>query len=170
MLIRLFSPSDQKAKTVPVSGSPVDWNRLFAFKAASPASDAKSPVMAAIIRWPIAFASAESCCKENQEFQRKADSNSTCRSGSEDLQTIRIHFARSAARYVQESTWHESQQLFPQPDGTLIAEFQLPDIEEIQKWILSFGSSATALEPPALVERISEEVQQMLKTYARESK
>lgn len=45
------------------------------------------------------------------------------RSGSEDLQTIRIHFARSASRYVQESTWHESQQLFPQPDGTVIAEF-----------------------------------------------
>ena len=88
------------------------------------------------------------------------------RSGSEDLQTIRIHFARSAARYVQESTWHETQQLFPQPDGTVIAEFQLPDIEEILKWILSFGSSATALEPPALVEQINEELQQMLQAYA----
>ena len=87
------------------------------------------------------------------------------RSGSEDLQTIRIHFARSAARYVQESTWHETQQLFPQPDGTVIAEFQLPDIEEILKWILSFGPSATALEPPALVEKIREEVQQMLAAY-----
>ncbi len=92
------------------------------------------------------------------------------RSGSEDLQIIRIHFARSAARYIQESTWHETQQLFPQSDGTIIAEFQLPDIEEILKWILSFGSNATALEPPELVERINEELQQMLKTYARGSK
>lgn len=88
------------------------------------------------------------------------------RSGSEDLQTIRIQFTHSAARYIQESTWHETQQLFPQPDGTMIAEFHLPDIEEILKWILSFGSNATALEPPALIERINEEVQQMLRSYA----
>ena len=87
------------------------------------------------------------------------------RSGREDLQTIRIHFARSAARYVQESTWHESQQLFPQSDGSVIAEFQLPDIEEILKWILSFGSSATALEPPELVVKINTEVQLMVHAY-----
>ena len=47
----------------------------------------------------------------------------------------------------------------------MIAEFQLPDIEEILKWILSFGSNATALEPPALVERINDEVQEMLEAY-----
>lgn len=88
------------------------------------------------------------------------------RSGEDNLQTIRVHFAKSAARYVQESTWHSSQRLFPQEDGTLIAEFKLPDIEEILKWILSFGSNATALEPPSLVERINEEVQEMLKAYA----
>jgi predicted DNA-binding transcriptional regulator YafY len=64
------------------------------------------------------------------------------RSGSEDLQTIRIHFARPAARYVQESTWHESQQLFPQEDGTVIAEFELPDTQEIKRWIMSFGPNA----------------------------
>ncbi len=87
------------------------------------------------------------------------------RSGEEHLQTIRVHFTKSAARYVQESTWHESQQLYPQTDGTVIAEFQLPDIEEILKWILSFGSNATALEPPALVERINDEVQEMLEAY-----
>lgn len=87
------------------------------------------------------------------------------RSGNENLQTIRIHFAKESARYVQESTWHESQRFEPQPDGTVIAEFQLPDIEEILKWILSFGSNATALEPPALVERINNEVQEMLKAY-----
>lgn len=87
------------------------------------------------------------------------------RSGEDDSQLIRVQFKKSAARYVQESTWHSTQRLYPQPDGTLIAEFQLPDIEEILKWVLSFGSNATALEPSALVERISEEVQQMLKAY-----
>lgn len=87
------------------------------------------------------------------------------RSRQDDLQTIKVRFTRSAARYVQESTWHHSQQLFPQDDGTLMVEFQLPDIEEILKWILSFGRNAMVLEPPELVERISDEVQQMSKTY-----
>ena len=86
------------------------------------------------------------------------------RSGSEDLQTTRIHFSRSTAKYIQESTWHESQPLFPQPDGTVIAEFELPDNEEILNWFLSFGSNATVLKPTALVERISEKVQRMLQT------
>ena len=49
------------------------------------------------------------------------------RSGSKEMQTIRIHFARDVARYVQESRWHGSQKLTPQPDGSLIAEFSLPD-------------------------------------------
>ncbi len=117
----------------------------------------------------------ESVDIQNLQYQVPADFNlqawlsksfGVWRSGSDDLQTIRIHFARSAARYVQESIWHESQQLFAQDDGSVIAEFQLPDIEEILKWILSFGRNATVLEPPALVERINEEVQQMIKTYA----
>ena len=48
----------------------------------------------------------------------------------------------------------------------MIAEFQLPDIEEILKWILSFGANATVLGPPTLVERINEEVKQMLNAYS----
>ena len=55
------------------------------------------------------------------------------RSGSTELQTIRIHFARDVARYVQESRWHGSQKLTPQPDGSLIAEFRLPDTQEIKR-------------------------------------
>jgi hypothetical protein len=43
-------------------------------------------------------------------------------------------------RYVQESNWHASQQLTPQNDGSLIAEFQLSGIEEIKSWVLSFVS------------------------------
>ncbi len=87
------------------------------------------------------------------------------RSGSTELQTIRIHFARDVARYVQESKWHGSQQLTPQPDGSLIAEFQLPDTQEIKRWIMSFGPNATVLEPQALVEEITNDLRRMLTRY-----
>ena len=90
------------------------------------------------------------------------------RSGSTELQTIRIHFARDVARYVQESRWHGSQKLMPQPDGSLIAEFSLPDTQEIKRWIMSFGPNAAVLEPMELVETIQQDLQKMLRLYAPE--
>jgi len=47
------------------------------------------------------------------------------------------------ARYVSESNWHESQKLTPQKDGSVLAEFQLSDTEEIKRWIMSFGQHAS---------------------------
>lgn len=88
------------------------------------------------------------------------------RSGSTELQSIHIHFARDVARYVQESRWHTSQQLTPQPDGSLIAEFRLPDTQEIKRWIMSFGPNATVLEPQALVDEIEADLNIMMKRYA----
>ena len=90
------------------------------------------------------------------------------RSGSTELQTIRIHFARDVARYVQESRWHGSQKLMPQPDGSLIAEFSLPDTQEIKRWIMSFGPNAMVVEPRELVEGIQRDLQNMLRLYSPE--
>lgn len=87
------------------------------------------------------------------------------RSNSTELQTIRIHFAREVARYVQESRWHGSQQLSVQKDGSLIAEFCLTDTQEIKRWIMSFGPNATVLEPKALVEEIRAELLEMCAAY-----
>ena len=88
------------------------------------------------------------------------------RSGKEDLQTIRIHFTKDAARYIQESTWHKSQQLSLREDGSIIAEFQLPDTQEIKRWIMSFGPSAKVLGPPELVEQVKEDLQRMVTAYS----
>ena len=81
------------------------------------------------------------------------------------LQKIRIRFSRDVARYVQESRWHKSQKLMPQKDGTLIAEFDLTDTQEIKRWIMSFGPSATVLEPRELVEDVQRDLQVMLDNY-----
>ena len=88
------------------------------------------------------------------------------RSGNTSLQTIRVRFSRESARYVRESNWHKSQTLSPQQDGSLIAEFQLADTQEIKRWIMSFGPSATVLDPPDLAEEIRSDLTRMLKAYA----
>ena len=90
------------------------------------------------------------------------------RSDATELQTIRIHFTHDVARYVKESNWHKSQKLTPQKDGSLIAEFQLTDTQEIKRWIMSFGPNARVLGPESLVEEMANDLQRMLSSYKNE--
>jgi len=78
---------------------------------------------------------------------------------------VRVLFSPAVARYVGEATWHASQRLYPQRDGSVIAEFDLDSLEEIQRWILSFGKYAKVLEPEELQRRMQEEIREMLATY-----
>jgi len=77
---------------------------------------------------------------------------------------IRIRFEGYAARVVGERMWHGSQEIVPlTPDGSVI-EFraQLAGLEEITRWILSWGSKAQVLGPPELKRRVRGEVEKML--------
>ncbi|QDU36962.1 HTH domain protein [Maioricimonas rarisocia] len=76
-----------------------------------------------------------------------------------------VRFSAQVARYVEESQFHESQTLKKQKDGSVIARFRLSTTEEIKWWILSFGSSATVLEPESLREELATELEEMLRRY-----
>jgi proteasome accessory factor B len=81
---------------------------------------------------------------------------------------IVVRFAPSVARYVCESNWHESQKLTSQKDGSLVAEFQLSDTEEIKRWIMSFGQYAVVQEPESLKKEIVVELNSLLAAYSQE--
>ena len=85
---------------------------------------------------------------------------------NQPLRTVRIRFAVAAARYIQEHTWHESQTLEPQPDGTVICILQLKSLVEVQSWILSFGPRAEALEPPELREAVKADLRTLQEIYS----
>jgi predicted DNA-binding transcriptional regulator YafY len=74
---------------------------------------------------------------------------------------VQIRFDKSVARHIEESSWHPTQVLSGQDDGSLIAEFDLSDTHEIQGWILSFGRHAEVIGPDELRERIIGEVTKM---------
>ncbi len=80
-------------------------------------------------------------------------------------QRIRIRFHSEAARYVQEKTWHASQNLTKQKDGSVILEVDLNNSQEIKAWALSFGPRATILEPQSLKEEIQRDIETMLSLY-----
>lgn len=69
---------------------------------------------------------------------------------------VRIRFDEFAARLVAERQWHPSQTLKRLPEGEAELGMTLGSLEEIERWILSWGAHATVLEPPALVRRIQE--------------
>lgn len=79
---------------------------------------------------------------------------------------VKIRFSPAVARYVREKTWHPSQRLSPQPDGSLLAEFCLGSTEEIKSWALGFGRHAEVLEPEELIEDISGQLTEMVQVYA----
>ncbi|WP_373649404.1 helix-turn-helix transcriptional regulator [Schlesneria sp. DSM 10557] len=84
------------------------------------------------------------------------------------LQRIRIRFAPSVARYVQEKIWHASQQLKRENDGSVTLELQLENTQELKSWIQSFGPKATVLEPKSLKTEIIDDLRELLKNYTRQ--
>ena len=71
---------------------------------------------------------------------------------------------------LQESPWHESQNLTPQKDGSLLATFDLGHTEDIKRWIRSFGQHAEVLEPESLRDELRKELGQMARLHGeRES-
>ncbi|MGA2033861.1 MAG: WYL domain-containing protein [Thermoguttaceae bacterium] len=88
--------------------------------------------------------------------------------GEGDVKIV-VRFAPAVARYVGESNWHESQKLTQQKDGSLVAEFQLSDTEEIKRWIMSFGQHAVVQEPESLRDEIVQELNSLLAEYSQGS-
>jgi predicted DNA-binding transcriptional regulator YafY len=114
----------------------------------------------------------ESLAVESHRFERPADfdvARHFARSfgvyeGDDDV-TVVVRFLPAAARYVQESHWHPSQSLTEQPDGSVLARFQLSSTVEIKSWVLSFGASAVVIEPAALRDEIARELAELSKLY-----
>jgi predicted DNA-binding transcriptional regulator YafY len=80
---------------------------------------------------------------------------------------ISIRFEGYAARVVGERMWHTTQAIRKlKPDGSVI-EFQatLSGLEEITRWVLSWGSKAKVLGPLELKKRIEAEVKLMTEAH-----
>jgi proteasome accessory factor B len=112
-------------------------------------------------------------CLTNNHFRRPANfSISKVLSGSFGVfeggkkHRIRLKFDAFAARLVSERTWHESQRFRPAKDGSAILELELAGLEEIERWILSWGSHVRVLEPRQLIERIRAEAEALVRLYA----
>jgi proteasome accessory factor B len=66
-----------------------------------------------------------------------------------------VRFAPNVAARVLETTWHPSQTVAREPDGSLIWRARLSGTIEVRLWILSWGADVEVLEPAALREDVA---------------
>ena len=78
---------------------------------------------------------------------------------------IRLQFDAFAARLVTERRWHASQKIKPLgKDGSEGIELtlELSDLEEITRWVLSWGGQAKVLAPKELQTRVKKAAEKLL--------
>lgn len=109
----------------------------------------------------------EECFRASHHFdleQRLRDSFGVV-AGTGDYQ-VTIRFAPAAADYIAEKQWHASQRIENLDDGSLLLHLRLSSLEEVRRWVLSWGDQATVLSPPELRTRLQAVAAGMKAAYA----
>ena len=78
---------------------------------------------------------------------------------------IKLKFDSFAARLVSERVWHESQEFRQAKDGSAILELELGGLEEIERWVLSWGSHVRVLAPQELIKGVAEQARAVAAIY-----
>jgi predicted DNA-binding transcriptional regulator YafY len=84
----------------------------------------------------------------------------------DELYTVKVRISPGWARWVGEKIWHESQKAKKNGDGSLELSFRIAGLDEIKRWILSFGPEAAVLEPEKLKEMVRKDLFRNLSQYS----
>ncbi|MCY7367020.1 MAG: transcriptional regulator [Chamaesiphon sp.] len=82
-----------------------------------------------------------------------------------ELQSIEIWFDGKTAPYIRERIWHPSQEIIEHGDGAMTLKFVAKGLQELRRWVLSYGRGAIVLQPPELVVMMGEEIEGMKSGY-----
>ena len=79
---------------------------------------------------------------------------------------VRVRFDAFAAPRIEERQWHPSQKIKQLRNGAIELALTLGNLEEIERWILSWGAHAQVIAPEELKTRISKTASQLADKYA----
>jgi proteasome accessory factor B len=68
---------------------------------------------------------------------------------------VQLHFDAAVASRVGETTWHPTEQITREADGSLTWRARVPGTLEIRRWILEWGAQVEVIEPPELREEVA---------------
>jgi predicted DNA-binding transcriptional regulator YafY len=66
-----------------------------------------------------------------------------------------LRFDPAIAGLVTETTWHPTQLVMREPDGSVTWQARVPGTIEIRRWILQWGAQVEVIEPPELREEVA---------------
>lgn len=82
-----------------------------------------------------------------------------------EVQEVAIHFQSKVAPLIRERTWHSSQAIENHEDGSLTLRLKVSGMNDIKRWVLSYGSAARVLEPSGLVLLMRKEIAELHQQY-----
>jgi len=80
---------------------------------------------------------------------------------------VTLRFTSTVAGRVEEKTWHKTQRLEKQPDGSLLMHLTVSDLIELKRWVLSWGRECEVLGPGELREQLRQEATNLAATYRK---
>jgi predicted DNA-binding transcriptional regulator YafY len=86
---------------------------------------------------------------------------------SQALETVKLRFNAKIINRIIETTWHPSQTVDVQPDGSIVMTFKIRDATYFRAFILGFGDDVEVLEPETLREQIKSLVFSLQDIYTR---
>jgi proteasome accessory factor B len=73
-----------------------------------------------------------------------------------------LRFSEAVADYIREKKWHESQELKELKGGAVELRMTLSSLDEIERWVLSWGGSAEVSAPNELAESVRRAARRIL--------
>jgi proteasome accessory factor B len=93
--------------------------------------------------------------QKNRTFSldRRLHGSFGVKSGQEKHSVV-VRFEPGVADYIREKKWHVSQELRDLRGGGVELRMMLSSLDEVERWILSWGGNATVVKPRELVGRV----------------
>ncbi len=79
----------------------------------------------------------------------------------------KIWFSSGQAMYIKERTWTKKQKIIDMEDGSIVVELNTSGIDDVKRWVLSYGAEAEVLEPRELREDIRKEFESAVQRYKK---
>lgn len=83
----------------------------------------------------------------------------------EEIVEVILFFDAYQAHYMRERTFHSSQEIQDNPDGSMVMRFKTGALAEVQRQVLSYGRHAKVLAPMNLAALVAEESQATARLY-----
>ncbi len=78
-------------------------------------------------------------------------------------QAVEIKFSATIADWVKSKKWAQDQKHIQLKDGSVVMKFTVDGLDEIARWVLSFGEKATVLSPIELKTMVVDKAKAILK-------